>query len=473
MSRNETAVTRNRLQQTFDLLRESLKHSDRDLTKGPIRKALILLAIPMVLEMAMESVFAIVDIFWVAKLGAEAIAVVGLTEAMLSLLYAICLGFGMAVTAVVSRRIGEKNPEAAAATAGQAIWISMLLASIIGVAGYWYAEPMLKLMGADDAVISQGLGFTQVLLGGSASIFYIFVLNAVFRGAGDATIAMRSLWLANGINLVLDPCLIFGWWIFPEMGVTGAAVATTIGRSAGVAYQLYHLFWRPGRIQMTRRSLRFDGKIALRLGRLSLGGIGQFLIATSSWLFMIRIVAVFGSTAIAGFTIAIRALEFVILPAWGLGNAAATLVGQNLGAGLPERASRSAWRASYYNFVAMLIIAILFGLFAETIVGWFSTEAGVFESGVLCIRYLGLSLPIYATGMILTQSLNGAGVTRTPTILNLVAFWILQIPLALYLAQTLLMGPKGVLIAMIVAEALLSATAALIFYRGRWQHSFV
>ncbi len=469
MNRNASAIPRSRLSQFWALLRESLRHSDRDLTKGPIRTALLLLAVPMVLEMAMESVFAVVDIFWVAQLGADAIAVVGLTEAMMTLVYAICIGFGLAVTAVVSRRIGEKNPEGAAVVAVQAIWISLVLAALIGVLGYHYSENLLRLMGASDSVINDGLGFTRMLFAGSASIFYLFVLNAVFRGAGDATVAMRSLWLANGINLVLDPCLIFGFWIFPEMGVTGAAVATTIGRSAGVLYQVAHLLKGDGRIKISRRNLRFRPKIAWRLFRLSAGGVGQFLIATSSWMFMMRIVASFGSAALAGFTIALRLIEFVILPAWGLGNAAATLVGQNLGAGEPERASRSAWKASHYNLIAMSLVAVFFGVFAEQVVRLFTREPEVMAAGILCVTYFGISLPIYATGMILTQALNGAGDTRTPTILNLVCFWIVQIPLGLALANQLAMGPKGVLLAIIVSEALLSVASVVIFRRGTWK----
>ncbi len=473
MSRPATAIRRRRMANLLALTREALSNPERDFTAEPIRTGLFLLAVPMVLEMAMESVFAVVDIFWVARLGAEAIAVVGLTEAMLTIVYAVCIGFGMAVTALVSRRIGERDPEQAAVTAAQAIWVSAVLASLIGLVGAFYAADLLRLMGASAAIVEQGSGFTTVLLAGSASIFYLFVLNAIFRGAGDAAIAMRSLWLANGVNLVLDPCFIFGLGPFPEMGVTGAAVATTIGRSTGVAYQVWHLVDGSARVRIGLKTMAINVPVMLRLIRVSLGGIGQFFIATSSWLLMMRIVASFGAPAIAGFTIAIRVIEFVILPAWGLGNAAATLVGQNLGAGKPERAAESGWRATRYNVVAMLILALLFVVYAEPIVRWFTSEADVLAAGVLCLTYFGVGLPLYAAGMVLTQSINGAGDTRTPTILNLIAFWILQIPLALWLAHSLELGPRGVLIAIVIAESLLSVAAIAVFRHGRWQRTSV
>jgi putative MATE family efflux protein len=330
-------------------LSEALRDNDEDFTTGPIDRALGLLAIPMMLEMAMESIFAVVDIAFVSRLGTDAVAAVGITEALITVLYAIAIGLGVGLTAMVSRRIGAKDPHGAAQVTGQAIWVGVLLSVGIGIFGVMFARDLLVIMGASDGVIEQGTGFTAVLLGGSFSIIYLFLLNAAFRGAGDATVALRSLWLANGINIILDPCFIFGLGPFPEMGVTGAAVATTIGRGIGVAYQLWYLMKGRGRIAFAVQHLRFIPSLAWRLLRISLGGIGQFLIATSSWIGVMRIVAMFGSPSIAAYTIALRMMEFVFLPAWGLGNAAATLVGQNLGAGQPDRAEQSTWKAARYN----------------------------------------------------------------------------------------------------------------------------
>jgi len=322
-----------------------LSDKERDYTRGPINSAVILLAIPMMLEMFMESVFVIVDMFWVAKLGADAIAAVGLTEAVITVVYAVAIGLSMATTAMVARRVGEKNEKAAAIAAVQSLWLGLSIAALIGVIGVLFAEEILRLMGASDETIVIGADYTMVMLGGSISILFIFLLNAIFRGAGDAAIAMRSLWLANGINLILDPILIFGLGPVPEMGVMGAAVATTIGRSIGVLYQLNHMFSVSGRIRVQLAQLAFNLEVALRLARLSVGGIGQFLIAVSSWIFLMRIIAPYGSEAIAGYTIAVRIIHFTFLPAWGLGNAAATLVGQNLGACKPQSLIFSHYRS--------------------------------------------------------------------------------------------------------------------------------
>jgi putative MATE family efflux protein len=337
-------------------LSEALRDNDEDFTTGPIDRALGLLAIPMMLEMAMESIFAVVDIAFVSRLGTDAVAAVGITEALITVLYAIAIGLGVGLTAMVSRRIGAKDPHGAAQVTGQAIWVGVLLSVGIGIFGVMFARDLLVIMGASDGVIEQGTGFTAVLLGGSFSIIYLFLLNAAFRGAGDATVALRSLWLANGINIILDPCFIFGLGPFPEMGVTGAAVATTIGRGIGVAYQLWYLMKGRGRIAFAVQHLRFIPSLAWRLLRISLGGIGQFLIATSSWIGVMRIVAMFGSPSIAAYTIALRMMEFVFLPAWGLGNAAATLVGQNLGAGQPDRAEQSTWKAARYNAAFLTLV---------------------------------------------------------------------------------------------------------------------
>jgi len=450
--------------------RESLRDSDTDYTTGRIGRALGLLAIPMMLEMSMESIFAVVDIAFVARLGTDAIAAVGITEALITVLYAVAVGLGMGVTAMVSRRIGAKQRDAAASVTGQAIWIAAVLSLVIGVSGAVYAADMLRLMGATAGVIETGTGFAAVLLGGSASILYLFLLNAAFRGAGDASVALRSLWLANGINIVLDPCFIFGLGPFPEMGVTGAAVATTIGRGIGVVYQLWYLFDGRGRLQFQFRNLAIAPPLVKRMLIISAGGVGQFLIATSSWIIIMRIIALYGSTAVAAYTIALRMFEFVWLPSWGLGNAAATLVGQNLGAQKPRRAEQSTWRAARYNTIFMTVVGILLIAFAPTIVGLFSSDDEVLRYGISCLRILGVGIPMYAIGMIITQALNGAGDTTTPTVINFVCFWMLQIPLAYWLASNISMGPNGVFLAIVLSESLVTVLSVVIFRLGRWKH---
>lgn len=466
-----TANTDNQsiLRRSLKFLQMSLRDSATDYTVGPVGRALGLLAVPMMLEMSMESVFAIVDIAFVAQLGTDAIAAVGITEAVVTVLFAISIGLGMSVTAMVSRRIGAKDTAAAARVIGQAIWVGAALSIVIGLIGVTYAEEILRMMGATDSVVTTGKGFTAVLLGGSASILYLFLLNAAFRGAGDAAVALRSLWLANGLNIILDPCLIFGLGPFPEMGVTGAAVATTIGRGTGVLYQLWYLFDGRGRFEFHFRHLRIAPPIIARMLIISIGGIGQFLVATSSWIVIMRIVAIYGSTAVAAYTIALRMLEFVWLPAWGLGNAAATLVGQNLGAGKPRRAEKSAWRAAQYNTVFMTIVGLGLLISAPAIADLFSNDADVVRIGTNCMRIMGLGFPMYAIGMIMTQALNGAGDTATPTLLNLLCFWLLQIPLAYWLAMALSLGPNGVFIAIVVAESLLTVLSVMVFRRGSWK----
>jgi len=448
---------------------EALQDNDEDFTTGPIRRGLGLLAIPMMLEMAMESIFAVVDIAFVSRLGTDAVAAVGITEALITVLYAIAIGLGMGITAMVSRRIGAGDAHGAAQVTGQSIWAGILLSIVIGIFGVIYARDLLIVMGASDGVVEQGAGFTAVLLGGSFSIIYLFVLNAAFRGAGDATVALRSLWIANGINIVLDPCFIFGLGPFPEMGVTGAAVATTIGRSVGVAYQLWYLLNGRGRIAFGLRHLEFIPSLAWRMVRISTGGIGQFLIATASWIGVMRIVAMFGSPAIAAYTIALRMMEFVFLPAWGLGNAAATLVGQNLGAGHPERAEKCTWKAAQYNAAFMSTAGIFLLLFAHTITGWFTSEPDVLRIGTNCLRILGIGFPMYAIGMVVVQAMNGAGDTETPMVLNLVCFWLVQIPLAFMLATKTSLAPNGAFIAIVVSECLLTLLSILVFRRGGWK----
>ncbi|MDJ0813787.1 MAG: MATE family efflux transporter [Woeseiaceae bacterium] len=472
MNDGNTNTTRRRspVGRAAAFVRLSLRDNDEDYTKGRINRALGLLAIPMMLEMSMESVFAIVDIAFVSRLGTDAIAAVGITEALVTVLYAIAVGLGMGVTAMVSRRIGAAEHEAAARVTGQAIWVGAGLSLLIGVPGAFYAADMLSLMGASDSVIETGTGFAAVLLGGSASIIYLFLLNAAFRGAGDASVALRSLWLANGINIVLDPCLIFGLGPFPEMGVTGAAVATTIGRGIGVLYQLWYLFDGRGRLRFRVRNLALAPRVLARMLVISAGGVGQFLISTSSWIIIMRIVALYGSTAVAAYTVALRIFEFIWLPSWGLGNAAATLVGQNLGAGKPERAVVSTWLAAKYNTIFMILIGIVLATFAPAIAGFFSSDPEVLRYGTSCLRILAVGIPMYAVGMIVTQAINGSGDTTTPTIINFICFWVLQIPLAYWLAASVSLGPDGVFWAIVVSETLVTVLSVIIFRRGKWQH---
>lgn len=458
-----------RLQQMLSLIGDAMRGKDHDFTSGSLRHAVILLAIPMVLEMAMESVFAVVDIFFVAGLGAEAVAVVGLTEAVITLIYAVAIGFSMAVTAVIARRIGEHDHERAALTAGQVLLIGMVMSIAIASIGLLYAEDVLQLMGAADDVIAMGKDYTAIMLGGSITIIYIFVIAAIFRGAGNAIIAMRALWLANGINIVLDPCLIYGLGPFPDLGVTGAAVATNIGRGIGVLYLLYHLFAGDTRIRMKLRHLLFSARESLGLLKVSVGGILQFFIATASWMFLMRIVAQFGSEAVAAYTIAIRVAMFTFLPAWGLSNAAATLAGQCLGAGNPTRAEQSVWLTARYNITFMSIVAIILLLLAGPIIRLFTIEPAVVGIGMDSLRIIALGFPLFALGMVLTQAFNGAGDTTTPTWINFICFWLVQIPFAWLAANLFGWQTIGVAIAVTLAESLIAVVALWQFRKGRWK----
>jgi putative MATE family efflux protein len=468
---NNTAKPQSVLKRGAAFFRESLRDSETDYTSGPIGRALGLLAIPMMLEMSMESIFAVVDIAFVSRLGTDAIATIGITEALISVLYAIAVGLGMGVTAMVSRRIGAGEREAAARVTGQAIWVGAGLSLLIGIPGAFYAADMLRLMGASESVVETGTGFAAVLLGGSASIIYLFLLNAAFRGAGDASIALRSLVLANGLNIILDPCLIFGLGPFPEMGVTGAAWATTIGRSIGVLYQLWHLFDGRGRLKFRFRNLALHARMMARMLVISAGGISQFLIATSSWIIIMRIVAMYGSTAVAAYTIGLRILEFVWLPSWGLGNAAATLVGQNLGAGHPDRAEKSAWRAAKYNTIFQTAVGVLLFALAPVIANWFTNDPDVLRIGTDCLRILAIGAPAYAIGMIVVQAINGAGDTATPTVIDFIGFWLFQIPFAYWLATSVGMGPNGAFWAIVATETLVTILGAIVFRRGRWKNT--
>jgi len=450
-------------------LRDAIVGVEHDYTRGPIGRAVVLLAVPMVLEMVMESVFAITDAFFVSRLGVAAVAAVGLTEAMMSILYAVAGGLAMATTAMVARRIGEKRSEDAAIAGVHAIALGAIAAVLIGVPGALFAHRLLSLMGADAQVVADGTGYARILFGGCATVLLIFLINAVFRGAGDAALAMRTLWLANAINIVLDPCLIFGLGPFPEMGLAGAAVATTIGRGVGVAYQLWSLARRTGRISIHKKHLRPRPAIAARLLRVSAGGIFQILVATSSWVAMVRIVGSFGAAAVAGYTIAIRIVIFALLPSWGLANSAATLMGQNLGAERPERAARSVWTAGWYNMVFLLGVAAVFISVPEPVVRLFLKDPEAISHGVHCLRIISAGYGFYAWGMVMVQAFNGAGDTVTPTYINLGCYWLFQIPLAWFLAHHTALQVNGVYVAIAIAEAVIAVVGILVFRRGTWQ----
>jgi putative MATE family efflux protein len=440
-----------------------------DFTAGPVGRAIVLLAIPMVLEMAMESVFALTDAFFVSRLGTDAVATVGLTEAMISLVFAVAIGAGMATTAMVARRIGEKDRRGADLAAAQSILLGVLLSAAVAVPGVFFAADLLRLMGGTPELVASGHGYTRVLFGGSATIMLIFLLNAVFRGAGDAAIAMKVLWIANLCNIVLDPCLIFGLGPFPEMGVTGAAVATTIGRGLGVAIQLWVLVRGRSRIAVRWPDLVPRLRLILGLLRLSVGGILQLLIGTASWVALVWIIGSFGPAAVAGYTIAIRLVVFAILPSWGLANAAATLVGQNLGAGQAARAEASVWRAGLYNMLFLLAVAAVFIAAAGPLIRIFTLEPEVVAFGTSCLVLVSIGYPMYAWGMVMVQAFNGAGDTYTPTVINFCCYWLFQLPLAWVLAHRLGLGPVGVFAAITSAESLIAVVGIAVFRRGRWK----
>ncbi|MCB9246470.1 MAG: MATE family efflux transporter [Flavobacteriales bacterium] len=434
-----------------------------------MKRAILLLAIPMVIEMFMESLFAVVDVFFVAKLGREAVATVGLTESVLTVVYSLGFGVSMAATALVARRIGEKNPNAASRVAGQALVFGLLLSLPISLTGIFFGDRILTLMGASTEIVRHGTNFTRWMIGGNFVILLLFLLNGVFRGAGNASIAMRALWISNGLNIVLDPVLIMGWGPIPAYGLDGAAYATNIGRGMGVAYQLYCLFNGTGIIRLHLSDFRPRTALLGKILNISSGGAGQFIISSASWIFLMRIVARFGDAAIAGYTIGIRVLIFTILPAWGMANAASTLVGQNLGAGKPERAQHAVLLTALYNVLFLGVVSVLYFFLTPNIIGIFTDEPAILEHGVECLRFLSLGYVFFAFGMVVMQAFNGAGDTRTPTILNLIAFWMLQIPLAYLFSIQLQAGPKGVYIAVLISEGLLALAAVAVFRRGRWK----
>ncbi len=453
----------------WHFLREALAGTQQDFTKGSLSRGIALLAIPTVIEMIMESTFGIVDAFWVARLGADSIAAVGLTEALVVLIFSIALGLSMAATATVARRIGEKDSEGAAIAAVQAIGCGLITALITGAAGAWFAPRLLAWMHASPAVVQVGSRYTAIVLGGNGSIMLLFLINGVFRGSGDAATAMRTLWLANLINLALDPCFIYGFAGFPKLGVTGAAVATTTGRSIGVLYQLWILTNGRGRVAVARRHIRLDWPVLRRL--LRIGGVAmiQYFIATASWVSLSRINSGFGSAAAAGYTLAIRMILFAILPSWGISSAAATLVGQNLGAKRPDRSERAVWLAGTYNMAFLTAVGLALFFSAPIAVRAFTDDAAVTSIAVSCLRFVSLGYPFYAWGMIMEQAFNGAGDTATPTWINFFCYWMLQIPLAWWLAESVGMGPRGVYLAICSAESVLAVVSLLLFRRGNWK----
>lgn len=450
-------------------IREALRGTHQDFTTGSLNRAIVLLAIPMVLEMVLESLFAVVDVFWVSHLGADAVATVGLTESLLSLIFAVGFGLGLSTTAMVARRIGEKDAPGAAVAGVQAIVLGLATSLIIGVPCWTYAPRLLQIMGASPQIVATGSGYTRIALGGCVAVLMLFLNNAIFRGAGDAAVAMRLLWVSNIINLVLDPCLIFGWGPFPKLGVTGAALATFIGRSIGVLYQFYRLLRGTERIHILFSQLRVNLRVLLRLIRVSLTGILQFAVADVSWIGLVRIVSLFGSAALAGYTIAIRIVIFVLLPSWGLSNAAATLVGQNLGAKQPERAERSVWRTGIYNMLFLGSVGVFFIFFADPIIRLFTSDPAVVPLAVSCLRILSYGNIGYAYGMVMLQAFNGAGDTITPTIVNFFGFCMLELPLAYTLAVPLHLRTNGAYYAIVFAEGAIAVAGVLLFRRGRWK----
>ena len=447
----------------------AISGSEKEFTTGGLNRAIFMLSIPMILEMVMESLFAIVDIFFVSRVSTNAVATIGLTESVLMIIYSVAIGLSMATTAMVARRTGEKKLKKASNAGFQSILIALVVWLVTGSLGLIFSKDILRLMGGSEALISEGYGYTMVMMGGNVTIILIFLINAIFRGAGDASIAMKTLWLSNGLNIILDPIFIFGFGPIEPMGVQGAAVATTIGRGIGVLYQVYNLFGGKSLIIFSFENLKIDLKIILSLLKVSIGGIGQFLIETASWIFLVRIIAEFGSDAVAGYTIAFRIIVFTILPSWGMANAAATLVGQNLGANQPERAEKSVWRSALYNMIFLAFISLIFGIWAESFIGFFTDLPEVSKYGALGLRIICFGYVFFAYGMVIGQAYNGAGDTKTPTIVNFWVFWVFQIPFSYLLAKFLNMGPEGVFIAITIAHSALAVVFIILFRKGKWK----
>ncbi|MCX7638178.1 MAG: MATE family efflux transporter [Cyclobacteriaceae bacterium] len=450
-------------------LKDAIRGTEADYTRVSLKRAIFLLAVPMILELVMESTFAIVDIFFVGKLGASAVATVGLTETYLYLLYSIAGGLATAVTAIVARRVGEKNIEQAGLSAVQSVILGVLASVPFAIAGIFFSTDLLRLMGADEWALQEGIAYTRWMLGGNAVIMLLFVINAVFRGAGDAAIAMRVLWIANGINILLDPVLIFGWGPIPALGIEGAAIATTIGRGAGVALQLFYLFKGGKHLQLSAQQFVWHVQTMLLILKTSLGGIGQSVVATTSWIFLMRILADVSSQAVAGSTITIRMMMFTLLPAWGLSNAAATLVGQNLGAGYPERAEATVWKIGVYNMIFLLGVSVVYFFFNRELMMIFTKDEQVVIIGAEWLRILSYSYFVYGWWMVAVQAFNGAGDTQTPTKINLIFFWLIQIPLSWYLAIRLNWGHSGVFWGVFISETSVGIFTLWLFTRGSWK----
>jgi putative MATE family efflux protein len=457
------------LQNFFNYFWIAISGKESEFTSGSIRKAIFMLSVPMILEMLMESIFALVDIAYVSQVSVNAVATIGLTESVVTLIYAVAIGLSMGATAIVARRIGEKDVQGAKEAAVQAIGLGVVISVVIGVLGFLYAKEILSLMGAEASLIEEGFGYTKLLLGGNITIMLLFLINAIFRGAGDASVAMWTLVLSNGLNIILDPLFIFGWGPIPEYGVVGAAIATNIGRGAAVLFQLCVLFFGWSSIKLVAKDVILNLKVMINLVRISLGGIAQFLIGTSSWVFLMRMMSEFGSEVLAGYTIAIRVMLFSLMPSWGMSNAAATLVGQNLGAKKPDRAETSVWKTGKYNAYFMGAVSLVYLLFAKEIVGWFNDNPVVVENGGLCLQIIAAGYIFYAYGMVVTQAFNGSGDTRTPTRINVMAFWLFQLPFAYIAAFYFELGALGVFMAITLAEVLLAIIAIVLFKRGRWK----
>ncbi|MCF8227502.1 MAG: MATE family efflux transporter [Bacteroidales bacterium] len=474
MAKREKTLALNKINRTnarklINEIIESVSGTDQDFTSGNLGKAILLLSVPMVLEMVMESIFAVADIFFVSKLGADAIATVGITESLMTIVYALGFGLSMGTTALVSRRIGEKKHAEASNVGFQAILLGGALSVLIAIPGLFFSPELLKLMGANEAIQQEMAGYTSIILGGNIVIMMLFIINAVFRSAGDAAISMRVLWMANILNIILDPLLIFGLGPIPALGIEGAAIATTTGRGLAVIYQFYLLFKGKNRVQLKWQNLKVDFSVMRHLIKLSLGGIGQNIIATSSWIGLVRIIAEFGSVAMAGYTIAIRIVIFSLLPSWGVANAAATLVGQNLGAKKPKRAEKSVWVTGKVNMILLALVGILFAWNPDFYVGLFTQDHEIVKSGAIALRIISIGMLAYGYGMVMVQSFNGAGDTITPTWINFFCFWLLEIPLAYLLSLSLGFGEKGVYFSILISESILTLVAFILFKRGKWK----
>ncbi|MDO5969549.1 MATE family efflux transporter [Flavivirga aquimarina] len=457
------------LKQFIQYFKIAVTGKEQSFTSGSIRRAVFMLSIPMILEMLMESIFALVDILYVSQVSVNAVATIGLTESVITLVYAVAIGLSMAATAIVARRVGEKDLKGASNAAVQVIFLGVFVAAIISVIGILYPKEILGLMGGEPDLIAEGYGYTQVLLGGNITIMLLFLINAIFRGAGDASVAMWTLILSNGLNIILDPMFIFGFGPIPAFGVEGAAIATTIGRGTAVIFQLAILFFGYSKIKVGVKDLVLRVGVMFNLIKVSLGGIGQFLIGTSSWVFLMRIMSEFGSEVLAGYTIAIRVMMFTLMPAWGMSNAAATLVGQNLGAQEPGRAELSVWKTGKYSAIFMGMVSVIYLVFAPQIIVLFNSTPDVVKYGSLCLRVIAAGYIFYGYGMVVINAFNGAGDTKTPTYINFVCFWLLQLPFAYIMAITLDFGPAGVFWAITLAEILIAVVAIIWFKKGHWK----